>query len=174
MKVPITDEFLWDVYNFLSEAGYFLGSMTKYPTMHNWLPGPSNPIFKKYRKEQGARKFGKLIYYLKRKGYIKIKSLENKPAIILTKEGISKALKASFKLNKKKRKDRKWVMLIFDIPQNYKKARSLLRSILKNFGYKMFQQSVWITPYDVSEETENLLQIYSLDSYIRIFLIEEL
>jgi DNA-binding transcriptional regulator PaaX len=104
----------------------------------------------------------------------KIKSLENKRAIILTKEGISKALMASFTIEgAKKRMDGKWVMLMFDIPVTNKKARSLLKSILINLGYKLFQQSVWISPYDISEKTEKLLQFHSLDGYVKTFLIEK-
>jgi len=94
---------------------------------------------------------------------------------MLTKEGISKALRASFILEKQqKRKDGKWVMLTFDIPEKHKKARTLLGSVIKNLGYKLFQQSIWVCPFDVSEKTENLLQMYNLDRYVRIFLIEEL
>jgi CRISPR-associated endonuclease Cas2 len=52
-------------------------------------------------------------------------------------------------------------MLTFDIPEKHKRALTLLRSILKNLNYKMFQQSIWITPYDVSEKTEKLLQMHS-------------
>ncbi len=174
MRLFITDEFLWDLYNFISDSGDIFSSILKYPTMRNSLPGLENPIFGKYKKEKGAKNFSKLIYYLKTKGYIKIKGLEGKPAVILTKEGVSRALRASFKLDRKKRKDGKWIMLIFDIPQNHKKSRNLLRSVLYNLGYKMFQQSVWITPYDVSEKTEKLLQMYSLDKYVKIFLIEKI
>ncbi|MBI3631407.1 MAG: CRISPR-associated endonuclease Cas2 [Candidatus Staskawiczbacteria bacterium] len=65
-------------------------------------------------------------------------------------------------------------MIAFDIPQKHRKARELLRSILENLGYKMFQQSVWVTSYDVSEKTERLLQAYSLDNYVKIFLVEKL
>src|SRR3989344_2746508 len=73
-----------------------------------------------------------------------------------------------------KRKDNKWIMVIFDIPQKQWKARNLLKSILHNLKYRKFQQSVWVTPYDVFEKTEQLLQYYSLEKYVRIFLIEEL
>ena len=65
-------------------------------------------------------------------------------------------------------------MIIFDVPEKHRKSRNLLRSILSNLGYKLFQQSVWITPYDVSEKSETLLQMYSLDKYVKIFLIEEI
>ena len=128
-----------------------------YPASNSLAPNPTNN------------------YYLKTNGYIKVKSLENKQAIILTKEGISKALKASFVLEKSgKRKDGKWIMLIFDVPVAHKQGRNLLKSILINLGYKLFQQSVWISPYDVSEKTEKLLQLYSLDDYVKIFIIEEI
>ncbi len=174
MTLNITDKFLWDVYNFLSKAGNIFDSTSKYPTMYNCLPGPKNPIFNKYKKENGAKKFSKLIYYLKSNRYIRAKNLENKQAIILTKEGISKALRASFKLEKSRRKDGKWVMLIFDIPQKYKKSRELLRSILINSGFKILQQSVWVCPYDILDRVEKVLQVHSLDRYVKIFLIEKI
>ncbi|MEK7562225.1 MAG: hypothetical protein AAB509_00900 [Patescibacteria group bacterium] len=175
MKTSITDEFLWDIYKFLEKVNNAVDFSLKPITMRNYLPGPKNPIYEKYRNDKNKRKFSNLIYYLKINGYIKTKNLENKQAIILTKEGISKALKASFVLDKvKERKDGKWVMLIFDVPVAHKQARNLLKSILINLGYKLFQQSVWISPYDISEKTERLLQIHSLESYVKIFLIEKI
>ena len=176
MKIHITDQFLWDFYEFLERAGdvgHFIFRRRR--TMHDILP--ENPIFRKYHKILTRQQFSRLIYHLKKNNWIKAKNLEGKEAIILTKKGINKAIKTSFKIEgqkKQKRKDGKWIMIIFDIPKNNWKARSLLRSILENLGYKMFQHSVWITPYDVYEKTEKTLQFYSLDRYIRIFLIQEL
>lgn len=175
MKLPITDQFLRDIYNVI----YKTSNVTKviFPTdlsMSHMLYG-ENPVFKKYRKDKSSRDFAKFIYYLKTKNYIKVKNLEGKNGIILTKEGIDKALKASFKMDEKeKRKDGKWTMLIFDMPSKNRKARTLMRSVLFNLGYKILQQSVWVTPYDVSEKTESLLQFYSLDRYVKIFLIEQI
>ena len=175
MKLPVTDQFLWDVYSIISKTGDVFNLITKPPTMANWLPGIKNPIFEKYRKDKDKKKFSKLIYYLKRKNYIRVENLKGKKAVILTKEGLSKALRASFaKKENKNRKDGKWIMLIFDMPAKNKKARDLLRSILFNLGYKIFQHSVWVTPYDVLEKTESLLQFYSLDKYVKIFLVEKL
>jgi len=175
MKISITDEFLWDVYKLLEKAGDVADSAFKPITMRNYLPGEECPIFKKYKHDKNKRKFSNLMYYLKKNSYIKAKKIENGQGIMITKEGIDKALKASFVLDgHKKRKDGKWVMLIFDIPQKQKTARMLLRSILSNLGYKLFQQSVWISPYDISEKTEKLLQLHSLENYIKIFLIEKL
>jgi hypothetical protein len=176
MKIPITDKFLWDVYKLASEAHdlykeIFITDLR----IKSLLSGPENPLFKKYRKERGIKNFAKLIYYLKKKGYIKIENLQGKQGMILTKNGIGKALKASFQIEgKKKRPDGKWVMVIFDVPINRRKSRDLLREILINLGYKLLQQSVWVSPYNVSSKTEELLQFYLLDNFVKIFLIEEI
>ncbi|MEK7658261.1 MAG: hypothetical protein AAB352_00135 [Patescibacteria group bacterium] len=175
MKLPLTEQFLWDIYHIMREAGDTLDSMYKPITFANYLPGPKNPVFEKYRKNKGEREFSKFISYLKRKNYIKVENLKEKKTIILTKEGIGKALKASFIMEGiKKRKDGKWIMLTFDMPAKNKRARDLMRSILHDLGYKIFQHSVWITPYDVYKKTEELLQFYSLDKYVKIFLIEKI
>ena len=178
MKISVTDHFLWDVYNFFetasSTADFIFSSSYKKARI---LRGGQNPIIGKYRKDKNRQQFSQLIYHLKQNNYIKVKNLKGKHALILTKKGIDKALQAKFKIennSRQKRKDGKWIMLIFDVPEKWRKSRDLLRSILYNLGYKMFQQSVWITPYDVSERTEDLMQKYSLDNFVKIFLIEEI
>ena len=175
MKLAITDKFLWDIYTILEQSTDVAKFMLNpHPGKWKRLYGIQNPIFEKYRKEKGRKEFSKLLYYLKVNNYITVKSLEGKTAVMLTKEGLGKVLKASFVAEgKKKRKDGKWIMLTFDIPQKYKKSRQLLRGVLHSLEYKMFQQSIWVTPYDVSEKTEKLLQFYSLEKFVKIFLIEE-
>lgn len=177
MRMQITDQILWDIYNVLDKTGDILRFIKRPPIMTGYLTGSdlNGPIFEKYRKDIGRARFNRLIYYLKKNNYIKSENLRGNKAMVLTKKGLSKALRASFKAEgRTKRKDNKWIMLIFDIPEKYKKSRNLMRSVLCNLGYKMLQQSVWITPFDVSEKTEKLLQFYSLDKFVRIFLIEKL
>ncbi|OGZ66617.1 MAG: hypothetical protein A3C58_00025 [Candidatus Staskawiczbacteria bacterium RIFCSPHIGHO2_02_FULL_34_10] len=178
MKTFITDQFLWDVYNILEKTGNVAHFIFRRKRTLYDLPGLKNPLIEKYRKLRNKQQFNKLIYNLKRNNYIKIKSLKGKQAIVLTGRGVDKALKARFKIeglqDRKKRKDGKWIMIIFDVPEKYKKSRELLRSVLQNLGYKMFQKSAWITPYDVSEKTEELLQFYNLEKYVKVFLIEEI
>lgn len=177
MRKFITDQFLLDmVYPFVDAAGdvtdFLLGG--QYQRI-NMIFGNENPVFRKYKKDKRMKHFKQLVYYLKKNNYIKAKDLEGKRGIMLTKQGLDKALKASFKHQEKiKRKDGKWIMIAFDVPYKHVKARELLRSVLENLGYKIFQQSVWVTPYDVSEKTEKLLQYYALDRYVKVFLIEEL
>ncbi len=173
MKIPITDQFLLDILEVAGDVADYLTS-NKYRQL-DMLFGNENPVFAKYRKEKNKQRFSQLVYYLKRKNYIKVKDLKGKKAVMLTKEGLSKALASKWIFKeKRKRKDGKWIMIVFDIPKNHPKARTLLRSIIKNLGYVLFQHSVWVTPYDVSEQTESLLQMHALERYVKIFLMEKL
>jgi len=176
MKLSINDEFLWNLYDILEKGNSIVDFIffTSYLQKARIIRGDANPLFKRLKHKEGRKKFSQLIYKAKIRGYIKVKSLQGKKTIVLTKEGIGKALRASFLMEGKvRRPDGKWLMVIFDIPQTHKKARNLIRSVLQNLGYKMFQQSVWITPYDVQEKTEKLLQWHSLDTYVKILLVED-
>lgn len=178
MKLSITDQFLWDLYKTLSKAEDQLHLITHPPRRWSDLGvGPNNPLYTRYRKILKGDQFKKLIYYLKRNNYIKSKNLHGERAIVIDRKGFEKISKIYFKNlenDKTKRGDGKLIMLIFDVPEKYRKSRHLLRNILKHLGYKMFQQSVWITPCDVSEKTEELLQEYNLDKFVRVFLIEKI
>ena len=65
-------------------------------------------------------------------------------------------------------------MVIFDIPEKKRKIRDLFRKNLLVLGYQRLQKSIWVCPYDVFKETEELIRDYLIDFYVRIFLIEEI
>ena len=50
-----------------------------------------------------------------------------------------------------------WTMVIFDIPEEKRKRRDLLREKLLELGLGMMQKSVYITPYDLSEDIREFL-----------------
>ena len=56
-----------------------------------------------------------------------------------------------FKLRKPKRWDRKWRILIFDIPEHRKGLRQKIRYTLKAIGFVRLQDSVWAYPYDCED-----------------------
>lgn len=56
-----------------------------------------------------------------------------------------------FKLRKPKRWDRKWRVLIFDIPERRKGLRQKVRNTLKTIGFLRLQNSVWAYPYDCED-----------------------
>jgi phenylacetic acid degradation operon negative regulatory protein len=173
MILPITDKFLLSVYDYAEKLDETF-DLFAHKTMKEVCCPSLYELKKQYKRQKAKQNFNQLIYCLKKRGYIKIKNLEQNKGVILTKKGTEKVLRAKLKIDKKKRYDKKWQMIIFDIPEEKRHLRDLLRENLRLLKYKMLQQSIWICPYDVQKETEFILRKYSLDPYVKLFLIEEI
>lgn len=174
MKLSLTDKFLWSLYNFIEEMDRCYDLFARRTIKDVCFPDFFR-LKREYERQKARKQFNQFIEYLKKKGYIKIKNLEQKQGIILTPKGAEKVLKIKFKMKTKKiRADGKWQMVVFDIPERKRHLRDIFRSYLRILGYKMFQQSIWICPFDVLKETEGIIRKYSLDPYVRLFLIEEI
>ena len=90
--------------------------------------------------------------------------------IILTKEGEKKALK--FKLDKMEIKkpakwDGEWRIVIFDIPERFKKAREALRMKLKELGFRELQKSVLVFPYECEDEINFIMEVFLIRPFVR-------
>lgn len=56
-----------------------------------------------------------------------------------------------FHMRKPLRWDRKWRILIFDIPEYRRGTRQKLRLTLRSIGFYRLQNSVWVYPYDCED-----------------------
>ena len=54
-------------------------------------------------------------------------------------------------INKPRKWDGRWRMLIFDIPEHRRSTRDKVRATLSSIGFIKVQQSVWIYPYDCGD-----------------------
>lgn len=70
--------------------------------------------------------------------------------------------------------DRKWRIVTFDIPEQQKKLRESLRRTLKNSGFKQLQRSVWISPFDVLDDVEKLVDDHDLHECMWYFLSDSM
>lgn len=87
---------------------------------------------------------------------------DGKKYLKLTEKGKLKLMrleKYNFQFKKPKKWDKKWRIIIFDIPQKRRLQRDKLRFTLKQIGFVKLQQSVWVYPYDCEE----LITILKLD-----------
>ena len=174
MKLPVTDKFLLNVCNYAEKLDKTF-DIFAYRTIEEAYCPPLYDLRKQYKRQKNKQKFSQLIYRLKKNGYIKSKNLEQNEGVILTKKGAEKVLKIKLKIERKERRiDEKWQMIIFDIPEEKRFLRDLLREKLRLLEYKMLQQSIWICPYNVQKETEFILRKHSLDPYVKLFLIKEI
>ncbi len=56
-----------------------------------------------------------------------------------------------YKLNKPKKWDGKWRMIIFDIPEKKQKIRRQITNLFNQAGFRRLQDSVWVYPYDCED-----------------------
>ena len=67
--------------------------------------------------------------------------------------------------------DKRWRVIIYDIPHDKKVARDALRSKFGQFGFYPLQKSVWISAYECLSEIEFLCAVFEidLDGYVHYF-----
>ena len=92
---------------------------------------------------------------LKQKGEIEFVERDGKKYAQLTDRG-EKALdlnREKLKIidNKPKKWDRRYRLVMFDIPEKHKKVREHLRFEMQEIGFLRTQDSVWVYPYDCEE-----------------------
>ena len=63
--------------------------------------------------------------------------------------------------------DKKWRIVIFDIPERIKKVREALRYHLKRLGFRELQHSVLVLPFECHNEIEYLVEFYNARRFVR-------
>ncbi len=97
--------------------------------------------------------------------------------IILSNKGKEKALTydlEKIKIKKPIKWDKKWRVVLFDIPENRKKTREALRFHLKKLGFYEFQKSVFVHPYDCKDEIDYLIEFYDIRRFVRFIIADSI
>jgi DNA-binding transcriptional regulator PaaX len=91
--------------------------------------------------------------------------------ITLTKNGREKLLVYKLdemKLSKPAKWDKKWRLIMFDIPHSYKKARDAFRQKLRGLEFYPIQKSVFITPYPCEDEIDFIASLFNIRRYVLV------
>ncbi len=97
--------------------------------------------------------------------------------LILTEKGKERALIYNLdemKIKKPVSWDKRWRMVVFDIPEKIKWTREAMRRHLKNLGFYEFQKSVFVHPYNCKDEIEYLIEFYDIRRFVRFIIAESL
>ncbi len=81
---------------------------------------------------------------------------------------------SEYKLKKSKRWDGKWRVLIFDIPETRRSLRDKVRFTLRDMGFVLLQNSVWIYPYDCEDVVTLLKHDLRTGKQLLYMIVEEL
>jgi len=175
MKKPrFTEEFLWQLHEFLESATLLYGSLA--PRSWKEIVNPEwRELRLAYEKKRRARSFSQFVSYLKHMGYIVVPTGESVGVLHLTAKGKEKAFEGRKKTRTLlPRKDGKMIMLMYDIPKRKQHIRQAFRGALEYLEYRMLQKSVWVSSKDVLEETERSVREYGLEDCVNFFVIEKI
>lgn len=119
-----------------------------------------------------------IISQLAKQKFVKVKEHEDgKVTVTITKRGLVRALTYrldDMQLVRPKKWDNKWRVVIFDIPEKYKKARDIFRIRLRQLGLYQLQESVYVSPYKCFNEVEFLRELYGIAFTVRYLLVEKM
>lgn len=112
--------------------------------------------FKKLGKQKtkSKRSINESLRRLIKCGFVTIKIKDGIRCVKLTQKGknwITLFEKNDYKINKPEIWDKKWRIIIFDIPERRKGLRIKIRRTLSNIGFVRLQDSVWVYPYDCED-----------------------
>ena len=77
-------------------------------------------------------------------------------------------------LKRDKKWDGKWRIVIFDVPEKKRRLRNFFRKKLVDLEFRQLQESVWISPYNIADEVESVIDLCQVKSYVHYLLVEEL
>ena len=70
--------------------------------------------------------------------------------------------------------DKKWRIVIYDIPNDKKVRRDILRTKLENLGFLELQESVYVYPFDCLKEINLIKNMYFLGSHVQYIIAERI
>lgn len=114
---------------------------------------------------------------MEKQGLISIKQEGDKTVIRLTKNGREKLLRYKIDdmhIKPQKRWDKKFRLVIFDVPVEKSKNRTAFTRKLKEMGFKLVQKSIWVCPYPCEDEVDFLKEIYEVRPYVRVVTAEKI
>lgn len=119
----------------------------------------------------------KVIKYLESKNRVSFEERGGKTYVVLTQTGgrrLSEDFIADLAVRKPRRWDHKWRLVMFDLPMRHEKVRQAFRNKIEDFGFEMYQRSVFIYPYECHEEVHTVAKWYGVDEHIRYVVATEI
>lgn len=122
-------------------------------------------------------RFRRTVRYAQKSGYIDAKVKQGAMTIVLKELGQAKALHYSMEdihIAEQPIWDKKWRMVIFDIPEKMKAARRAFKLKLDELGFVQIQKSVYIHAFPCHNEIEYVRLAYHVEQYVRLAVIEKI
>lgn len=123
------------------------------------------------------QRFYQLIYRLKTEKIIEVYGQGKERTIELTKVGRQKITKYLFQnetVPVPKHWDGRWRVVIFDIPNEQRVTRDVVRELLNRVGFYKLQESVYVYPHECISIVRYLEETYDIDKYVQFIVAERI
>lgn len=97
--------------------------------------------------------------------------------LILSDEGKKRALTYRMRYTKIRPTgpwDKKWRIVLYDIPEDERKVRDAFRDHLTELGLRKFQHSAGIYPYDCKNEIDFFIELLDIRKYVRFIIADSI
>lgn len=108
---------------------------------------------------------------LEKRGFVGKRSIRGQEYYILTTTGKERAMRYKLKsmaIERQKKWDGLWRIVMFDIPEDKKFARRAIGYAIQKLGCLQYQKSVFITPYPCAKEIDFAGECFGVRKHVRI------
>jgi len=127
-------------------------------------------ILHKAIKQSKSKELGRIINRLEKQEMVTIRENGENISIEITEKGRKRLLTYDFEqmhLTAKKR-DGKWRLVIFDIPEDKRTARDMFRRKLIHLGLVRLQDSVFVSAFPCKKEIDFLCHYLEISDYVTV------
>lgn len=122
----------------------------------------------------GKRTLGAALSGARMHGYVTVQRKSHHPLLVLTRKGLMRTLLEKSKIISEKPWDKKWRIIIFDVPESRRGKRDFLRRQLGLLGFQKLHKSVWVSPHPIPKEFVRLLWELKIKIYTRFIVAEHI
>lgn len=159
-----------EVLKVIAVGGILLGTIA-IPT----LPMAAAAVIKAW-KNVNKRDLGRIIKRLEKQEMISIKKQGKQIAIEITEKGKRRLLEYDFENIelKSKRRDGKWRLVIFDIPEEKKSSRDVFRRKLLELDFIRLQDSVFASAFPCKNEIDFLCHYLEISDFVTLMSLDRI
>lgn len=147
-------------------GGVVLSAGLLAPQMLQMLDKPVHKLFDKLDDRDRERKLRTAITYMKSQGLVRG---DYDHGLEITKKAQKRLRKIEFSsisIQKPNVWDNKWRLVFFDIPELKRDRRIALTRKLRELGFQVLQQSIWIHPFNCKDEVARVCKFYGVTEWI--------
>ena len=114
---------------------------------------------------------------MKQKKLVRIYHKDGTDIVEITELGKKKVLSydlENIKINRPKKWDGYWRIVVFDVPEKNKKARRALNFKLNEMEFFPLQKSVFVCPFECKDEIDFVAEFFGIKKYVRFVLAKNI